>query len=596
MNLDSLEGLNEVGPSVYRAAMKLQSLQKLCHLDVISIRHIMAALQSETGAQQEQGEVGIKKDDMTQTLNRMFDSVGHVSVAAPEEICSLMLRLYDWSRTGLVSAASLQTALIALSADNLLTKYKALVRVSENCSGSISRSGLRSLLHDLSQVPAAVQEEVVFGGVEAAVKSCFNGVLTQTASKEHVLSWLHSNPRLLLWLPTLSRLSVSQKISHTVRCHSCKAFPITGLRYRCRKCINVHLCQSCFLANRQTGKHKPHHPVLEFCTQPTWKESLSSLMHSARYVLLPWRYTQRGADRRVLMWAEPEESPNSGPPPSETSTQLADQVVHHSHSSDKDVSHDASVHPLPRSCKALQTDEETPTQQMESAALLTEVRNLYRDKWLLEQDLQAWRLTVQSEQGILEDRCSEMEVTMEMLKKHHMHLQAMLSETLNKMDTQQPANNMPRGMDMENPERGNISPTSDTFRDAEEEDDIEVEENQQTPSPSIHSDTPLSHLHCMEEELFTGDSLLHLLGEDSSKGAELQEEDLCLSEEVEDCDVPSAEELLQQTVNRLQIDMEKDGWRERQTGERKRVELLEAAVQVGKLIHHLVDGVRTNAL
>lgn len=46
----------------------------------------------------------------------------------------------------------------------------------------------------------------------------------------------------------------------------------------------------------------------------------------------------------------------------------------------------------------------------------------------LEQELQAWRLTVQSEHGLLEDRCSEMEVTMETLRQHHLRLQEMLTQ------------------------------------------------------------------------------------------------------------------------------------------------------------------------
>lgn len=54
---------------------------------------------------------------------------------------------------------------------------------------------------------------------------------------------------------------------------------------------------------------------------------------------------------------------------------------------------------------------------------------------LLEQQLQAWRLTVQSEQGILEDRCSEMEVTMETLKEHNLCLQGMLTQVNTWVDT-----------------------------------------------------------------------------------------------------------------------------------------------------------------
>ncbi|XP_044043478.1 dystrotelin isoform X2 [Siniperca chuatsi] len=542
----------------------------------------------------------------------MFHSVsqevpGHVTVEAPEETCSLMFRLLDRSQAGRVSAGSLQTALIALSAEALLVKYRALVSVAENSSGSVSRSGLRSLLQDLSQVPAAVQEEGVFGGVEAAVRSCFNGVLTPAASEEHVLSWLQSEPRLLLWLPTLYRLSVSQYVTHTVRCHTCKTLPITGLRYRCMKCVNVHVCQSCFLTERQTRKHKTHHPVLEFCTQPTWRESLSSLVHSARHALLPRRYTQREADRRrVLMWAEPGETQNSAPPRFDPSTRLAASTVCHSPSSDRDVSHDALVRRPPSSfsSKALQTDEETPTQQSKASALLTEVRNLQRDKWLLEQQLQAWRVTVQSEQGILEDRCSEMEVSMETLREHNLSLQGMLTQALNKMEAQQHANNTPQSIDTE----GNA--------DNEEDEDEEVllkpedewsEDEQQTLSPTMHQDAPAPHdIDCEEEEESAGDRFL-----DGPEEAEPQEEDTCLSEEEEerDCGTCSPEELLRETVERLKTVMETDRWTDRQTGEeeiydstkllmiyceRKRAELLEAADQVGDSIHHLVRAVRTD--
>ena len=47
---------------------------------------------------------------------------------------------------------------------------------------------------------------------------------------------------------------------------------------------------------------------------------------------------------------------------------------------------------------------------------------------LLEQELQVLRVAVQSEQGILEDRCSEMEVTMETLRQHNDQLQKRLAQ------------------------------------------------------------------------------------------------------------------------------------------------------------------------
>ncbi|XP_062236980.1 dystrotelin [Platichthys flesus] len=554
MDLDVIEGLNEIRPSVYRVAMKLLSLQRLCHLHVVYVRHVMAAFSSLDGTGQQ--DVRLSRQEVTRALNRMFNSasqevLGHVI----EETCDVILRLFAGSEAqdASVSAMSLQAALVALSADALLTKYRALVRLSENRSGSISRSGLRSLLNELRQVPAAVQEEGVFGAVEEAVRSCFNGVLTPTASAEHVMSWLQNEPCLLLWLPTLYRLCVSQNVSHMVRCHTCKTFPITGLRYRCLKCVNVHVCQSCFLSQRQTRKHKPPHPVLEFCTQPTWRESLSSLVRSARHTLLPRRYTPREADGRVLLWAEPGETQNRAPPPSDASPSLDETAVRHSSCSSK----------------ALQTDE----------VLTTDVGKLQRDKWLLEQEIQAWRLTVQSEHSILEDRCSEMEVSLETLRQQNVGLQTLLAQTLNKTEDQQHASDMPHA-------------TADTEINSEEDNehvmDESSEDESRTPSPTIHQGvSPAPEGHCEEGSL--GDR-------HHCRPIEREEGDTRLPEEDEDYETRRPEELLQQTVDRLKTEMETDRWRDRQTGDMKEAELVEAAEQVGGSVQHLVVAVRTTTL
>lgn len=47
---------------------------------------------------------------------------------------------------------------------------------------------------------------------------------------------------------------------------------------------------------------------------------------------------------------------------------------------------------------------------------------------LLKQQLQDWKLAVRSEQSVLEDKYSGMEVSMETLRKHNMCLQDMLAQ------------------------------------------------------------------------------------------------------------------------------------------------------------------------
>uniref|UniRef100_A0A3Q3CYY3 Dystrotelin n=1 Tax=Haplochromis burtoni TaxID=8153 RepID=A0A3Q3CYY3_HAPBU len=476
-------------------------------------------------------DVAMSRQEVTCALNRMFHSASqdvpvHVTAAATEETCSLMFRLFD-RRSDEVSARSLQTALIALSSDNLLLKYRGLLQVSTTPSGSISKPGLRCLLMDLIQVPAAVQEEVVFDDLEAAVQSCFKGVLTPTVSKHHLLSWLQSEPCLLLWLSTLYRLSASQSVQHNVRCHICKTRPFTGLRYRCMKCVNVHVCQSCFLTDRQTRKHKTHHPVLEFCKQPTWRESLTLLVRSAHHALLPRRHTQREANwKRVLMWEEPSETENR--------------------------------------CENNPFIIRPPS----LVALLTDVKNLQRDRWLLEQELQTFRLTVQSEQGILEERCSEMEVTVETLTRYNAQLQGMLTQVsgCGRSDWLMTA-------EVPSIKRGTITPTSDTLKSTEEEteeeeeieDEWSQEELQTQTSPTIHQGSPPSPDGDCEESAGRMSPHHPVELQHGPEEAELQGERNSLSEQEEEHGPRSSETLLQGTVERLKAALETHRWT--QTGE-----------------------------
>ncbi|XP_042562170.1 dystrotelin-like, partial [Clupea harengus] len=239
MDLDSIEGLNEVRPAVYRAALKLRSLQKLCQMHMVTLRELRPALSllSESADPQTR----LSEAEVRQGLERLFQSVseehpGQVFTEAIDQTTRLLFKLYDREQTGSVLLHSVEAALTALSGDSLTDKHRALFRLGESLSGhlgsedsTVTRSGLRVLLHDLSQVPAVVQESHVFGHVETAVRSCFSGVLTAGVCEEVSVGWLQSEPRLLLWLSTLYRISASEAVVHAIRCRACKAFPITGL-------------------------------------------------------------------------------------------------------------------------------------------------------------------------------------------------------------------------------------------------------------------------------------------------------------------------------------------------------------------------------
>ncbi|XP_024918194.1 dystrotelin isoform X2 [Cynoglossus semilaevis] len=488
MDLDSI-GLNNIRPSVYRVALKLLSLQKLCHLDVVSSRHITAAFQAVGRAPQGE-DLELSREEVTQVISRIFQSVSHEDPnqvyppEAPEEAGDLLLMTFDQADVGGFSQEFLQTVLVALSSDHLISKYRALLAICQKRSGAgsglISRSGLRFLLTYLSKIPAVVQEGEVFGAVVDAVDACFEGVTTSSVSAAHAMSWLKSEPRLLLWLPTLYRLSVSQNVQHRIRCHTCRMYPITGLRYRCLRCVNVHMCQSCFLSQRERRRHKKHHPLMEYCTPVTWTESLSSLARRARHILLP----QRRQREDTKKWGVPEETEDRAP------AGFADADVCPSCRS--------TSSPCPPTSVGQSLDNsDSPKQQVatpeeKSDTLRDDIVNLQRDKWLLEQEVKAWRLTVQSEQGLLEDRCYQMEVTMETLRQQNLRLQGALSQTLIKLETKPQTLTtdsdiiIPQATTDPEDRKDQILPPTVHYNSAQTTSD---HEDNQSPAPTVYSET-----------------------------------------------------------------------------------------------------------
>ncbi|KAM9737118.1 dystrotelin [Dama dama] len=300
--------LNSIENSTYRTAFKLRSLQTLCQLDLIGsslIQHVL--LRQHLW---EAGESTLSLQQLFQALQAMFQKVrvekpGQVHPRASELTLSLLTTMYDSTGTGFLKLAPAAAALITLSGDSPLTKYRALFQLyAENNRGGhdlgarMTRRVLRNLLTDLQQIPAVVGESRALCSVESATRSCFQGVLSPVIKEEKFLSWLQSEPPILLWIPTCYRLSATEMATHPVRCRICRNFPITGLRYRCLKCLNFDICQVCFLSSLQGESHQKSHPVVENCIQMSAKDNAKLILRTLRNNLLQGRCRRKEAARR----------------------------------------------------------------------------------------------------------------------------------------------------------------------------------------------------------------------------------------------------------------------------------------------------------
>nr|XP_034970744.1 dystrotelin [Zootoca vivipara] len=322
MDLDQQEALNTVENSVYRTALKLRAVQSLCQLRLIDVSSVQQILPNHKCRAEKQKPLSVEQ--LMRLLKELFkrtrlEKPGQVEPEAAELTLSLLTSAYDRNGVGFIQPRSAAAALIALSGDGLLTKYRALFQLYATCAGRsgsqthISRNGVRNLLTDLLQILAVVGECRNLSNVEIAVKSCFSGVLGSAVDEERFLAWLQSEPAILLWLPTCYRLSATEMVKHQVKCNICKRFPITGLRYRCLKCLNFDICQVCFFTGQLCKPHKKYHPVMEHCVPVSTKERTKLFFRIIRNNLLQGRCERKEALRRktLMVMGDAGYSPDS---------------------------------------------------------------------------------------------------------------------------------------------------------------------------------------------------------------------------------------------------------------------------------------------
>ncbi|XP_045662100.1 dystrotelin [Ursus americanus] len=312
------DALNSIENSIYRTAFKLRSVQTLCQLDLMDSSLIQLVLLHHSSCEARESPLPVQQ--LSRALQELFQRVGEekpgqVHPRTSELTLSLLTTMYDSTGTGLLKLVPAAAALIALSGDSPLTKYRALFQLyaEQNRGGydsraRMTRSVLRNLLTDLQQIPAVVGESRALCSVESATRSCFQGVLSPTIKEEKFLSWLQSEPRIFLWFPTSYRLSATEMVTHPVRCRICRSFPITGLRYRCLKCLNFDLCQACFFA----GLHGRSPQKVHRCVQMSAKENTKCLVGTLRSTLLQGRSRRKEPSRRqwLLDQGTPKELAN----------------------------------------------------------------------------------------------------------------------------------------------------------------------------------------------------------------------------------------------------------------------------------------------
>lgn len=274
-----LDAINNIKYAVYRTAMKLRMLQKITHLYLVD-QHVMEQAFSELGLGYVLSSGVMRVVEVEAVLSKMFQLAkrDRPQLLDPER-CSEMtlnwlLKCFDSGRTGILKVRSLKVGLAAMCTATLDEKYRFMFRQVRSGQAGLAYSSLKTLLQDLLLLPQSVSESGAFSqdGAADAVQSCWDSADSQPTdvlNLEQFLDWIKREPLCIVWLPTLHRLATAETVKHESKCGVCKSFPIVGFRYRCLKCTNVDLCQSCFWTQQTVRNHKITHPTKEYCLATT---------------------------------------------------------------------------------------------------------------------------------------------------------------------------------------------------------------------------------------------------------------------------------------------------------------------------------------
>ncbi|XP_073972435.1 dystrophin, isoforms A/C/F/G/H-like isoform X4 [Rhodnius prolixus] len=339
--MNSLSDLNEVRFSAYRTALKLRTVQKRMCLDLVTVNRAIDAFDSH-GLRAQNDKV-LDVTDMISVLNTIYEQIATenpslVNVPLCLDLAvNWLLNVYDSQRTGQVRVLSFKVGIVLLCKGHLEQKYRYLFRLMADPSRLVDQRKLGLLLHDCIQIPRQLGEVAAFGGsnIEPSVRSCFEQAGNNSTTIEAVqfLSWLEREPQSMVWLPVLHRVAASESAKHQAKCNICKQYPIIGFRYRCLKCFNFDMCQTCFFSGRKAKSHKLTHPMQEYCTATTSGEDVRDFTRALRNKFKSKRYWAKHPrvgylPVQTVLEGDPLAAPPTPPHPHHSNTPNPGHDVH----------------------------------------------------------------------------------------------------------------------------------------------------------------------------------------------------------------------------------------------------------------------------
>ncbi|CAD6184936.1 unnamed protein product [Caenorhabditis auriculariae] len=279
-----LQDFDSIRFATYRAACKLRFIQQKTNVHLVDIWNMIESFR-ENGLNAMPVHALIKTSRLELLLTTIFHNLNKRLVASQHVdtdssismLLSFLLGAYDKQNSGRLTVFSVKIALATICAGKLVDKLRYMFSQIADANGYMDHVKFIDFLQQVLALTTAVFEAPTFGFSEAAVSQCFHK--DEKVTLNMFLDTFLSDPcpPCIMWLPLLHRMAAVQHVYHPVVCDACQVRSFTGFRYKCQRCANYQLCQSCFWRGRTSQNHSNEHEMKEYSS---YKSPTKQLAHS----------------------------------------------------------------------------------------------------------------------------------------------------------------------------------------------------------------------------------------------------------------------------------------------------------------------------
>ncbi|CAB3408667.1 unnamed protein product [Caenorhabditis bovis] len=279
-----LQDFDSIRFATYRAACKLRFIQQKTNVHLVDIWNMIEAFR-ENGLNALPLHTVIKTSRAELLLTTVFHNLNKRLVSSQHVdtdnsislLLAFLLGAYDKQHTGRLTVFSIKIALATLCAGKLVDKLRYIFSQIADANGMMDHVKFTDFLQQVLALTTAVFEAPTFGFSEAAVAQCFHK--DDKVSLNTFLDTFLSDPcpPCIMWLPLLHRMAAVANVYHPVVCDACQVRSFYGFRYKCQRCPNYQLCQSCFWRGRTSLNHSNEHEMKEYSS---YKSPTKQFVHS----------------------------------------------------------------------------------------------------------------------------------------------------------------------------------------------------------------------------------------------------------------------------------------------------------------------------